>query len=74
MILELGTKKILNKTRANFALKQKQTLLSFLVTMIFRVMCRWGGATTIILKHPTLKATRYMYIALHLDKKYAQMY
>ena len=43
MILELGTKKILNKTRANFALKQKQTLLSFLVTMIFGVMCRWGG-------------------------------
>ena len=81
MVLELGTKEILNKTRTKFALKQKQILLSFLVIMIFRVMCRWGQggggrglygdylkeATTIIIKPPTLKATRYMCIVLHLD-------
>ena len=30
-------------------------------------------ATTIILKPPTIKATRYMYIVLHLDKN-VQMY
>ena len=82
MILEIGTKEILNKTRTNFALKQKQILLSFLVIMIFSV--GGGGsrglygdylkeATTIILKPPTLKATRYMCIVLHLDKN-VQMY
>ena len=91
MILEIGTKEILNKTRTNFALKQKQTLLSFLVIMIFRGLCVMGGggggggesrglygdylkeATTIILKPPTLKATRYMCIVLDLDKN-VQMY
>ena len=41
MILEIGTTEILNKTRTNFALKQKQILLSFLVIMIFSV--RGGG-------------------------------
>ena len=35
MVLELRTKEILNKTRTNFALKQKQILLSFLVIIIF---------------------------------------
>ena len=84
MILELRTKEILNKTRTNFALKQKQILFSFLVIIIFGVMCLWGvgsymgilkEATTIISKPSTLKATRYMYmcIVLHLDKK-VQMY
>ena len=85
MILELRTKEILNKTRTNFALKQKQILLSFLVIYnIFGVMCLWGvgsymgilkEATTIRSKPSTLKATRYMYmcIVLHLDKN-AQMY
>ena len=78
------TKEILNKTRTNFALKQKQILLSFLVIIIFGVMCLWGvgnymrilkEATTIISKPPTLKARRYMYmcIVLHLDKN-VQMY
>ena len=80
MISELRTKEILNKTRTNFALKQKQILFSFLVIIIFGVMCLWGvgsymgilkEATTIISKPSTLKATRYMYmcIVLHLHKK-----
>ena len=79
MILELRTKEILNKTRTNFDRKQKQILLSSLVTIILGVMCLWGvgsylgilkEATTIISKPSTLKATRYMYmcIVLHLDK------
>ena len=42
MVLELRTKEILNKTRTNFALKQKQILLSFLVIIILGVMCLWG--------------------------------
>ena len=88
MILELRTKEILNKTRTDFAFMSLPFSLSFLVIMIFRVMCRWrrgggGGrglygdylkeATTIILKPPTIKATRYMCIVLHLDKN-VQMY
>ena len=80
MILELRTKEILNKTRTDFAFLSLPFSLSFLVIMIFRVMCRWRGggrglygdylkeATTIILKPPTIKATRYMCIVLHLDK------
>ena len=79
MILELRTKEILNKTRTNFDRKQKQILLSSLVTIILGVMCLWGvgsylgilkEATTIISKPSTLKARRYMYmcIVLHLDK------
>ena len=87
MILELRTKEILNKTRTDFAFMSLPFSLSFLVIMIFRVMCRWRGggrgsvlygdylkeATTIILKPPTIKATRYMCIVLHLDKN-VQMY
>ena len=73
MILELRTKEILNKTRTNFDRKQKQILLSSLVTIILGVMCLWGvGSYLGILKEATtlLKATRYMYmcIVLHLDK------
>ena len=82
MVLELRTKEILNKTRTNFALKQKQILLSFLVIIILGVMCLWGVGgymgilkedTTIISKPPTIKATRYMCIILRLDKN-VQMY
>ena len=86
MILELRTKEILNKTRTDFAFMSLPFSLSFLVIMIFRVMCRWRGgggrglygdylkeATTIILKPPTTKATRYMCIVLHLNKN-VQMY
>lgn len=84
MILELTTKEILNKTRTDFAFLSLPFSLSFFVIMIFRVMCRWRGgrglygdylkeATTIILKPPTIKATRYMCIVLHLDKN-VQMY
>ena len=79
MILELRTKEIVKKNRTNFALKQKQILLSFLVIIFLGVMFLWGvggymgilkEATTIISKPSTLKATRYMYmcIVLHLDK------
>ena len=74
---ELRTKEILNKTTTNFALKQKQILLSFLVIIILGVMCLQGVGSYmgILLKHPTLKTTRYMYmcIVLHLDKN-VQMY
>ena len=78
MILELRTKEILKKNRTNFALKQKQILLSFLVIISFEIMCLWGVGgymgilkeDTTILKPPTIKAMRYMYmcIVLHLDK------
>ena len=82
MISELRTKEILSKTRTNFALKQKQILLSFLVIIFFGVMFLWGvggymgilkEATTIISKPSALKATRYMCIVLRLDKN-VQMY
>ena len=43
MILELRTKEILNKTRTDFAFMSLPFSLSFLVIMIFRVMCRWRG-------------------------------
>ena len=43
MILELRTKEILNKTRTDFASLSLPFSLSFLVIMIFRVMCRWRG-------------------------------
>ena len=43
MILELRTKEILNKTRTDFAFLSLPFSLSFLVIMIFRVMCRWRG-------------------------------
>ena len=77
MMKELRTKEILNKSRTNVFLKQKQILLSFLVIIILGVICLWGvggymgilkEATTIVLKPPTIKAMRYMYIVLHLDK------
>ena len=81
MISELRTKEILSKTRTNFALKQKQILLSFLVIIFFGVMFLWGVGSymgilkedTTILKPPTIKAMRYMCIVLHLDKN-VQMY
>ena len=54
MISEVRTKEILNKTRTNFALKQKQILLSFLVIIILGVMCLWGvGSYMGILKEAT---------------------
>ena len=72
---------MLSKTRTNFALKQKEILLSFLVIIFLGVMFLWGVGgymgilkeDTIILKPPTIKATRYMCIVLRLDKN-VQMY